>query len=134
MHDLVVVDTSVIIAVITNESHKSKLLTVTQGKELIAPSSLHWEIGNAFSAMFKRQRITLAQAISAIETYQKIPIRFQESRLRPVLELSHQLEIYAYDAYFLECALRFNIPLLTLDSGLVNAAKRAGVIVEEVLR
>jgi predicted nucleic acid-binding protein len=132
MKNIVVVDTSVIIAVITNESHKPKLITLTQGKELIAPSALHWEIGNAFSAMFKRKRITFDQATAAIKKYQNIPIRFQESMLEVSLELSNRLEIYAYDAYFIECALRFNIPLITLDSGLVNAARKAGVIVEEI--
>ena len=57
-----VVDTSVIIAVIANEPEKPALVARTQGTELFAPRSLHWEIGNAFSAMLKRQRITLEQA------------------------------------------------------------------------
>jgi len=54
-----VVDTSVIIAVITNEEHKRQLINLSKGADLIAPPSLHWEIGNAFSAMFKRKRISL---------------------------------------------------------------------------
>jgi predicted nucleic acid-binding protein len=132
MQNHVVVDTSVIISVITNESHKPKLITLTQGKQLIAPSSLHWEIGNAFSAMFKRKRISFEQAVAAIKTYQNIPIRFEESKLEESLALAHNLEIYAYDAYFIECALRFNIPLITLDNGLLNAAKKANALVEEV--
>ncbi|MFQ5648976.1 MAG: type II toxin-antitoxin system VapC family toxin [bacterium] len=57
-----VVDTTVIIAVITNEKHKDKLIELTKGSELNAPQSLHWEVGNAFSAMFKRNRITYQQS------------------------------------------------------------------------
>ncbi len=38
----IVVDTSVIISVIANESNKSKLINLTIGKILIAPASLHW--------------------------------------------------------------------------------------------
>ncbi|MFA6980539.1 MAG: type II toxin-antitoxin system VapC family toxin [Ignavibacteriaceae bacterium] len=57
-----VVDASIIIAVLTNEKNKSNLIRVTVGEDLLAPSSLHREIGNAFSAMFKRNRITLEQA------------------------------------------------------------------------
>jgi uncharacterized protein with PIN domain len=47
----IVVDTSVIIAVITNEPHKPQLIDITREVDLLAPLSLHWEIGNAFSAM-----------------------------------------------------------------------------------
>ena len=51
-----VVDTSVIISVLLNEKSKSKLIKITKGENLIAPSALYWEIGNAFSAMFKGKR------------------------------------------------------------------------------
>lgn len=48
------------------------------------------------------------------------------------LELADQLNIYAYDAYFVACALSENLPLLTLDGGLSYAAKAAGVTGVEV--
>ena len=50
----VVVDASVLIAVASNEPIKADLVQLTQNVDLIAPSSVHWEIGNAFSAMLKR--------------------------------------------------------------------------------
>jgi predicted nucleic acid-binding protein len=79
----IVVDTSVVIAVITNEKHKEQLIVTTKGADLIAPSSLHWEIGNAFSAMFKRGRISLDQAKGAIKSYGDIPIRFHSHPISP---------------------------------------------------
>ena len=75
-----VIDTSVIIAVITNEKHKKELIKLTQGANLIAPSSLHWEIGNAFSAMFKRNKISLELAMKAIDAYKQIPIQFSRRK------------------------------------------------------
>ena len=51
----IVIDTSAIIAVITNEPHKTKLLEITNGQERMSPRSVPWEIGNAFSAMLKRE-------------------------------------------------------------------------------
>ena len=54
-----VADTSTVIAVIANEPEKPLLIAKSQGYDLIAPRSLYWEIGNAFSAMIKRGRITL---------------------------------------------------------------------------
>ena len=72
----VVADASVIIAVISNEPQRDRLIDLTKGADLLAPPSVHWEVGNAFSAMLKRRRITLAQALQAIQVYRQIPIRF----------------------------------------------------------
>ena len=71
-----IADTSVIIAVVTNEAHKSHLIEISKGFDLIAPSSLHWEIGNAFSAMSKRKVLSLGQAKLALSAYREIPIKF----------------------------------------------------------
>lgn len=62
----VVVDASAIIAVIAGEAEKQKLIQLTQNAIIVAPPSMDWEIGNAFSAMLKRGRITSEQAIEAI--------------------------------------------------------------------
>jgi len=128
----IVVDTSVIISVIANEEHKEKLIELTYNADLFAPSSLHWEIGNAFSAMLKRERISLEEAKSAINYYKDIPIRFFDINLESALELSNQYSIYAYDSYFLICAIQNNSPLLTLDMGLIKIAKNIGIRTIEV--
>ena len=128
----IVVDTSVIIAVIANEPERDTLINLTQGATLIAPHSVHWEIGNAFSAMFKRKRVTLEQALSAIQAYSKIPIRFVAVDLERSLEISERVNIYAYDAYLIRCARRYRSPLISLDRNLVDSAKRMKVKVIEV--
>jgi predicted nucleic acid-binding protein len=126
------VDTSSIIAVITNEPTKSALIAHTVGARLIAPLSVHWEIGNAFSAMLKRKRITLAEAQQALAAYRQIPIRFVDVDLERALALSDRFDIYAYDAYIIEVALDCQCALLALDGGLLHAAKAAGVATVEV--
>lgn len=127
-----VVDTSVIIAVIANEPEKPALIEHTVGANLLAPSSVHWEIGNAFSSMLKRKRITLTQVQRAIEIYSQVSVRFVEVDLIEALKLSNQLGIYAYDAYLISCALNLRCALLTLDEGLRQAANQAGIKVVEV--
>ncbi len=62
----IVVDTSVIVAVIANEPEKTALIEMTRGSELVAPHSVHWEIGNAFSAMLRRKRLTSGEATRAL--------------------------------------------------------------------
>ena len=106
---------------------------MTRGVDLIAPASLHWEIGNAFSAMLKRKRIHLKHVTTAMKQYNKIPIRFHETDLNDAIIIAEQLNIYAYDAYFLSSALHFKAPLLTLDRQLVSQAKYLNLNVIEVV-
>lgn len=128
----IVIDTSAIIAVITNEQQKVRLIEQTQGAILISPRSVEWEIGNAFSAMLKRKRITLEQAISAVAVFKQIPIRFVDVELEEAIKIAAELNIYAYDAYLIHCAQKHKSPLLTLDNGLIEAAKRGSVTTIEV--
>ncbi len=128
----IIVDASVIIAVITNEEDKPKLVEITREAELIAPQSVHWEIGNAFSAMLKRGRITLAQALWAVKAYLQIPIRYVEVELVDSLSLADETNLYAYDAYLLRCAEKYRSPLLSLDKKLTQAAKKVKISVLEV--
>jgi len=128
----VVVDASVLIAVITNEKEKERLVAMTNEAELIAPLSVHWEIGNAFSSLLKRKRVTIDEALQAIEVYLQIPVRFVEVELTDSLELANEFGIYAYDAYLLRCAEKYRLPLLTLDNRLVQIAKDKKIQVLEV--
>lgn len=129
----IVADTSVLIAVITNEPERKKLIDLTKGTSLVVPPSVHWEIGNAFSAMLKRGRMTLAQVLQAIKLYRQIPLRLVDVELDEALIIAAQFNLYAYDAYLIRCAIKYNAPLISLDSGLVQIAQQADVRVIEVM-
>ncbi len=128
----ITVDTSVIIAVVTNEPHKGSLVAATRESELVAPSSLPWEIGNAFSAMLRRERITVEQARAAVLAYGKIPVQLVDVPLVQALEIANEQKIYAYDAYMVACALQHRAPLLSLDARLRAAALASGARVVEL--
>ncbi len=132
MDTYLVVDTSIIIAVIADEPEKPSLISKTQGFDLVAPRSLYWEIGNAFSAMIKRGRISVDQAVMAIEIYQQIPVDLVDVDLEQALEIVDKYKVYAYDSYMIACALNRRCPLLTLDGGLAYPAKAAGIKILEV--
>ncbi|MCI5147095.1 MAG: hypothetical protein D3923_16615 [Candidatus Electrothrix sp. AR3] len=68
----VVLDTCALIAVITDEPERIRIIELTRGNKLISPGSIPWEIGNAFLAMFKRKRLTLEEAKKGIEIFQSI--------------------------------------------------------------
>jgi predicted nucleic acid-binding protein len=47
--------------------------------------------------------------------------------LGDTLNLARRYKLSAYDAAYLELALRMGLPLATLDAGLANAATTAGI-------
>ena len=128
----IVTDTSVLIAVILNEPERGGIIKATSGQTLIGPESIRWEIGNAFSAMFKKGRISLREAQQAMAVFEVIPIRYLDVDFKHALKLAHDNRIYAYDAYFLECAMRYKAPLLSLDGQLTGKAKNIGITILEV--
>lgn len=128
----IVVDTSTIIAVVVGESEKARLIELTEDATIVAPPSIDWEVGNAFSAMLKRSRITLEQAIEAIEVYQEISLEIVEIDLKEAVRLAGKHNIYAYDAYILQCAIEYSLPLISLDQNMIDIAKQEGVKVLEV--
>ena len=128
----VLIDTSTIIAVIANEPEKGKLIELVADCSLIAPKSVYWEIGNAFSAMLKRGRVELRQVEQALEYFNEIPIRYLDVDLREAVVIASQNGIYAYDAYLLASAMRYKAPLLTLDRQMVRIATEMCVEVMEV--
>jgi len=123
----VVLDTSALIAVLLGESNRARIIRKTEGADLIAPASLHWEIGNAFSAMFKRGRLGVEIALEALRRYEEVPIQFVEADMAAAVRLCDRLGLYAYDAYMLDVAKRHRAPLLTLDGGLKEAARHTDV-------
>jgi predicted nucleic acid-binding protein len=128
----ITVDASAIIAVVLNEGSKDQLVEGTRGAQLLSPPTLYWEIGNALSALFKRQRIDLAQARGALESLDDIAIRLADVDLDVSITLAHEQSIYAYDAYVLECARRYRTPLLSLDGPQREVARKLGIEIVEV--
>ena len=128
---LIVADTNTFLAVALNEPKREEIIETTHGHELIAPEVLPFEIGNALTAMM-RKRLLAPEDLSIVwDVVQQIPVDLREIDIRSALQVAGRFNIYAYDAYFLECALAARSPLLTLDRRLQTVAKQAGVPILE---
>ena len=127
-----VIDTSIVLAVLISEPERDQIIALTQDVDLLAPQSVHWEVGNALSAMIKRQRITTVQALKALDAYERIPIRFIETSLHEAITIAGKQGLYAYDAYLVACAKDQRCSLISLDKALLKAATDVGVSVIEV--
>jgi len=82
--------------------------------------------------MLKRSRITLEQAIEAIEVYQEISLAIVEIDLKEAVRFAGKHNIYAYDAYILPCAIEHNLPLISLDQNMIDIAEQEGIQVIKV--
>lgn len=128
----IVIDVSAILAVIVGEPERNRLVQITSGNNLVGPGSIPWEIGNAFSSMLKQHRVDIDEVKKGLSIFQSIAIRYLAVDLEHALSIAHSTNLYAYDAYFLDCAARHAAPLLTLDRQLQKAADTLGVHVLEV--
>lgn len=128
----ITIDTSALIAVLVDEPEREIIVKLTSGNTLIGPGSIPWEIGNAFSAMFKQKRFSLDEAQKGLSIFKNIPLRYVDPDFSNVLKLSKMLNIYAYDAYLLDCAIRYKTSLLTLDKKLQSAAQKLKIDTMEV--
>jgi predicted nucleic acid-binding protein len=105
---------------------KSQWSGVMAWEDVIALCQLLTEerLGNALSAMCKRGAVSSEEVLAVWEAAQAIPVELREPNLPAALRLAVQFGIYAYDAYFLECALNWRLPLLTFDRGMKHVAQR----------
>jgi len=123
----VVADTNTFLAVALDEPEKRELLQATEGVALAAPAVLPYEIGNALSALVKRKRLDVDEARNAWRIIQRIPVELMEMDVPAALGIAAEQGIYAYDAYFLQCAMSLRCPLLTLDRAMMRVARAMSI-------
>ena len=124
----IVIDASCILAILLGEDEASFVRQKTRGTKLFAPNCLPYEIGNSLSAAVKRRRIGAPMVREIYQEFRKLPVRLLEINIENAAQLAADENHYAYDAYYIECALEQGLPLFSLDKGLVKIAEKRGVI------
>ena len=76
--------------------------------------------------------MTLDEARKGLVIFDSIPLRYIKPDFVNALKISKQANMYAYDAYFLDCAIRHKAPLVTLDRKLKSAAQNLNLETMEV--
>jgi len=104
--------------------------------EAVVPSLWLLELANGLVVAERRGRVTRADSTRFLGLIRQLPIRIDQTSTldlaASVMDLARAYELSAYDAAYLELALRLGQPLATLDARLRNAAERAGVESPEV--
>jgi predicted nucleic acid-binding protein len=95
------------------------------------PSLWHLELANALALSERKRRIAPARTSEFIALIGGLPIVIDEQTanraLSAVLELARSERLSAYDASYLELAMRRGVPLATKDDSLAKAARHVGV-------
>jgi predicted nucleic acid-binding protein len=127
----IVADTNTFIAVSLNEPEREDIIGLTEGCELVAPQVLPFELGNALTAMLKKGSLLPHEISSSWDTILQIPVELRRTDIKYALEIAVKFGIYAYGAYFLECAAGLRSPLITLDRGMKRVAREMGILILE---
>ena len=77
--------------------------------------------------MYKRKQITNKEALSAQRATGNISVRLMGIDIQEALKLAMEFNIYAYDAYFLQCAKSLSSPLITLDNRMKQVAAELNI-------
>jgi predicted nucleic acid-binding protein len=107
------------------------VLVALEGTAILVPAVWGLEIANAMLVGERLKRLrapeiqrftTLVENLSLVQDAQPVG-----EQVRNVLPLAREYGLSAYDAAYLELAMRHGLPLATLDRKLQKAAARAGV-------
>lgn len=128
----IVIDASALLAVLLNEEEKDLIIRISRGNSLLSPGCIEYEIGNAVSALRKRNLITTSDGILVWHEFCKIPLRQINPNIHDALIIACNENIYAYDAYYLAVASQYHLPLLTLDDKMRLTASKIGIESMEV--
>jgi predicted nucleic acid-binding protein len=104
---------------------------LARGTEAVVPAVWPLELVNALLVAERRERITIAQVAALLQRIGRLPISLDPAHcghlLSQVPSVARQQGLTAYDAAYLELALREGLPLATLDSRLQQVAGRVGI-------
>ena len=120
-------DTNTFLAVAFGEQEKEPIIKATAKAKLISPEILPYEIGNAISKMVRRDLISATNALKSFSITQQIPVELNSINIENALNISSKFKIYSYDAYFLQCAIENNTPILSLDRQLIRIANSLNI-------
>jgi len=106
-------------------------LDVAANEECWVPSLWRLEFSNALLVAERRRRLTRAERLQMLDEASRLRLRVDAHvhDLRQISSLASQHGLSAYDAAYLELAMRLGVPMITLDKDLAAAGTTAGLTV-----
>ncbi len=115
--------------------YADRVLERLRRDQALVPAIWPLEVANGLLIAERRKRLSAAKLARAVELTQELAISVSEQgaevALGPVRDLARAEKLSAYDAAYLELAMREGLPLATQDAALREAAERVGVALVE---
>ena len=112
-------------------AYAGKVLDAMKQDNALVPATWGLEVANVIARAEAKGLVTEARSGVFLEMLEGVAIEVDMATfshaLSHTLQLARRYKLSAYDASYLELALRLGIPLATLDEDLQKAAKKAGV-------
>ena len=109
----------------------AKVLDALKTDKAIVPVTWGLEVANVIARAEAKALVTEARSGEFLELLEGVSIEVDAAAFTHArsgtLQLARRHKLSAYDASYLELALRRGLPLATLDEDLQKAAKKAGV-------
>lgn len=114
-----------------DRTYALKVLDALQHTAAVVPGLWALEAANVVAKAEARGLVTEARAQAFVATLSRMAIETDNATahhaLSETLNLARRHKLSAYDAAYLELALRRGMPLATLDADLTKAARKTGV-------
>lgn len=114
----------------TGVTYAAAALTALKQSQAVVPSLLALEVANVLAKLESRGVVTEADSQRYIALLGRLNVTVDQATaahaLGDTLNLARRYKLSAYDAAYLELALRTGLPLATLDADLAKAATTAG--------
>ena len=110
----------------------SQLEQINEGRA-VAPALWQLEVANLLLTALRRKRIDASEFARILEAVDSLPVILQQAltakQRGDLLHLARKHDLGAYDAAYLELALRLCLQLATFDGRLIRAARAEGALV-----
>lgn len=123
----IVIDASCVLSYLLNQEGCDNVVSTVGENQLVAPSCLPYEIGNAVSKLIKRKLISIFEGVSVYHEFSRIPIRLVEPDISNSIVIAGESDSYAYDCYYLNIASQMVLPLFTFDDKMKETAEKRGI-------
>lgn len=114
-----------------DREYASKVIAEMEEGTALVPVTWGLEVANVLARTETKGLLPKTDSEAFIERLGDMDIQVDANTfnyaMSDTLQLARTYKLSAYDASYLELALRLDIPLATLDEGLKKAAKKAGV-------
>ena len=108
----------------------SRILNSLTKNTIVVPSLWLYEVANTLAVSVRRKKLTTAEAQMLVNDIPLLSISFDApmvENVSRVFQVANEYKLSAYDAAYVELALRLNIPIASLDKDIIRVSKKTGI-------